>query len=287
MDPRAHLSGVQGVLIHRSQWDMITNNEGLIHLRCQTINILVMGAIRSRCLQEVALVLVGSKGHIQACKGPLHIVLVMIIMEGKEVMQYLLHFLLPFQGHYLPQQWFHPITRLITIMGNHKVRNMGILVLMPRQLLSRTMDICMKSLNMKIMVQCSNLMEDMEVLSNTPRLVVIQDTPHNSSMVSQLMECRDRRCKIMALLELVNLGIFLIKDLFHQVNHMAQMLPLNSNTHMHLVDLCSQLIHMALYHSLMATVSHHLQLVKVIPSKVASMFLVTARLVDSRQVMDK
>lgn len=282
MDLLDHLNGVHGVLILQH---MITSIEDHIQVITHSIHLQDMGVIINKPLQGATTVVVGNKGL--ACRVHPHILVVMITMADKEATclmpQHLPNILLQFLHMVmaLPMLllWVHHHPRQITIMDNHRGQIMDIQLLILRQhLTSRAMAMDMMNQNMKIMLQHSIPMEDMEVLSQcTHRLNRVM---LHSSMVSHSHTDRDHIPNPMPLLEPLNQGKYLTKVLL-LLNHMAQMQLLNNLTHINPVGRCSNhILHMVLYLLLMLIISHHLHLVLFIHSKEGSQVMVS--LVHSR-----
>lgn len=268
------LNGVHEGLIYPSNLPMIIRNEDHIH-PIILITLLHMEVILNIWVQEVALDLVGSKGHLLACRGCLRMVVVMITTVDKDLMpQYLpniqLLFLLMFLALLLTLQWPHPRLKQITIMDSHMVQIMGIQHLIPRlHLLSIAMGMGTKNQNMIIMLQHSIPMEGMGLLSHIHKLELSQVMVHSSIMASlnhMAWHHRGQLPSLMALLGLVNQETQLIRVL-HQLNHMVRMFQPNSHIRMHLVCLHSRpILHMVLP-QLMGIINHRLSLAQDIHSK--------------------
>lgn len=127
------------------------------------------------------------------------------------------------------------------------------------------------SRSMKTVLLLNIHMEDLQILNRlTLRLVLNLVTLHRSSMASHhYMACqhRDSLHNLMLSPDLLNQGIYRIKVPLLP-SHMAPICQLNNHTHMHLGHHKQHILVMGLHQLQMATVTHHLHLVHLIPSLV-------------------
>lgn len=273
------LNGVHEVLVHPSTLHMIISNEDHISLIILS-TLLLMGIILNIWVQEVAMVLVGSKGHLLTCRGCLHIVVVMITMARKELKPHpniLLMAPLTLLALLLTRQWVPLHPKQIIIMDSHMVLIIGIRLLTHMlHLLSMAMGMDTKNQNMIVMLQPSTPMEHTE-LSRIHKLGLSQVMVHSSIMVSHHhIPChlRDHLPSLMAPQWLANQEKWFIR---HQLSHMVRMSQLNSNIHMHPLHLHSRpMLHMVLPQLLMGTISRQLLRAQVIHSKEDSLLIMAS-----------
>lgn len=270
------LNGVHEVLVHPSTLHMIiSNNEDRTSPGILS-TLLHMGVILNIWVLEVALVLVGSKGHLQTCRGCLHMAVVMITMadtEGKPQHNILLVALLP------TLQWVDLHPKQTTIMDIHMVHTIGSQLLIPiLHLLSMAMGMDMKNQNMIIILQLSTPMEDMELLSRIHKLELSQAMVRSSILVShQHIPCHLR----VHLPSLMVLPLWLANQekrfIRPQLSHMVRVSQLNSHIHMHPLHLHSSLmLRMVLPQLLMGIISHQLLQPVVIHSKEGSLLVMVS-----------
>lgn len=233
-----HLNGIRVVLMAPTQCHTITTMVDRTHLRAHISDLPIPAVIlHTICLLEVDMDLVGNKG--------LHILVHTSITEGKE----------------LRPQALCPRMLLLT----------------PRQVLSRLMGIHMISQTMIILL-CSNLMEDTEAPN---RAIHRQVVSTKCSSKVDLTGCKDQPSKDMALQGHRHLLVMcLTKVQLKQCHRMVQAWLHNSSMVMHQVRLVSKLtLHTALQHRLMVIIVHkHPRLPQLMSSTVFSQLLVCSKL---------
>lgn len=281
---RVLLNGVHGVLTLLNLWHMTIHSEDLIHLKIPIIHTCHMVIIlHNKWLQEVITVV------LPICRV---LPVVMITMVGKEVMylidRSLSHIQLPFlgilQSLHKPLLGVHLPPRQIITTDSHILQSMGINNHMPTQLLSRAMDMDM----MTIMLRYSIPMEGTAILSLFTRRVGCNLVIINISMGNHHMGCqhKEHSPNLMVPLGLVNQGTYhLTKAKFHQLNHMALMYHINSNTLMQQVDPRSKhILHMGQHRLLTAIISLQ-HLLRGILNKLVRQFLIILSLVVNRPLV--